>query len=631
MAFAIGNGNAPFPQQPPTAAPNPSGNYEAGPDAYASSGQTYLASASYNPFDSGQQGTGYPTYVQQPSVGTGVDNVQQGTGAGYSTYGVQQPNMGRGAGYNQSEMQQPNMGAGVAGTMPAFGSFGQPSDMEQNRVPTVEDNRDTKGDEPPGLPTDTDIGPLESYRICHVSGFSLPFVGYLICFLILLEGIFVMYQIIGLLHPMDVPWITAADQNDHNPFSPGLLVFLWILCLGDIAVAFIGPLGLFLCNHYMPYVWKMWYGLHASVATGCFGSVLVWRLAVLIIASPWVGVYLAFMPPEYKKGLFMFWAMFLIVLNVFSLWALLLVYDMVASKAKILQRRIDVYLDIEIPSCWDLTMACCCYIDIDITEFFLDLPLPGLPDLPDLSDLLADLAWLRVHMPAMFCCLPLEASIIWYVIIIMICAILWLLLLLERGYSGGGWASAAPGTLVPQTWTLEFCLYAFTIFESVIALGGMSHRRTGQGIEDTLPEKYKGDPHAIFSSEEMLFVLKAKKRCAACFFTYLLFSILRLALFFPITGMLLVERDVCGLYVHGISQFWSFVWIRRPYCSEQDIVLLSITVLFFVLDTSMIYQVYRLWHWYQESANRARVFWSKRGKWESYGAAGDRPVKAVTL
>lgn len=407
------------------------------------------------------------------------------------------------------------------------------------------------------------------YFVCQC--FPLLPAAYSICLLILMEGLFIIFDLCGYLGKSDI----LNELSEHNPFQNRLHAFLWIISIGDIVLSCVGLFGLWLSFNYMPFLWRKLWSVHSSIAKGSIGSVVVWRLLVTFIIAPWAGVFLAFEPPYYNKVTFILLTMLYIAVSVYSLYLLLLTYNMAALEADELQQRIDS-LGLQTPT-WREAFS------QEIENHIESIP-------ESLRDF---------NYPTAFCCLPLETTVILYVLALFVGAIIWLVKQIHHNSTAGGWVFMVSVPHMSDTFGLEIAVNILVIIFSLVAISGIVLHRGARDIEDVLTERYQelAEDYSFF--EDLAQAIKAKQRSTACLFMYVIFSLLRFATFFPITAMVLVEKDICSLYVHGISDISSGLSFTHSYCSGTDVSVIVLMLLFFCLDAYMLYNTVRLWRYYQ--------------------------------
>lgn len=437
------------------------------------------------------------------------------------------------------------------------------------------------------------------YHICQC--IPLLSAGYFICFMFLLEGLFVVFEICGVLGNADMEFLKRLQE--HNPFRNALHSCLWFLGIGDIIASFLGPFGLWLGSNYMPYSWRKLWSMHASIAKGCVGSVLVWRLLVLFMVAPWAGTSFAFEPPHQDKAASMLLTALYVAISLYSVWVLLLSYNMVASETSIMQQKLNS-LGLRMPTWAEIFLQ-----EIDYYAEFM----PGSQS--------------ELSHPTVLCCLSLEAATALYILAVFLGSICWFVQLMLYDETIGGWAFAVSVPHVSETYGLEIALYTLTIIFSVVALAGIVLHRGARDIEDVLKERYQGD-YSMYHTEDVSEAVKAKERSAACLVMYLLFSILRFALFFPITIMVLLEKNICSLYLGLSNAEFSKGLALVPHCSTTDSNVIVLTLLLFFLDAYMVYNVFQLWRWYRTSISIASD--GKRYPTWSYGSPNEA-IKQIGL
>jgi len=424
---------------------------------------------------------------------------------------------------------------------------------------------------------------------------ALP-AGYFISFLVALEGVMMLLNRYVFDNTMQTPFLLDSLDDGHNPFSGVLKGLLMALAFGDIALAMGAVLGLYLATRAVPRWLRVPYWVQTTVPGVTIGALLVWRLLVAVAAAPWVGVWLAFAPPDHDRVGVIVVSIVYIAVNVCIAWSLVPVVSAAARESREMQMH-----DAEA-------------MEGERQALLARAQIPGYPEV-----LLED-------KPVLFGCVPLELTVGTYALFLCVGSLWCLVFLISEGRSVGGWAFLTGVPKVDVTLWLEVLIFAITFVFSLLALGTMLVY-----------------PRALNEWEEEEDVQEdlasSRKRCAHVFLAYLVASVLRFALFIPTTGMALLAEDICGFYSRGVSQILT---AATPYragapmrCGHDWLGAISI-LLVFCVDAYLIVGSLRLWQRY-----RAQQWVAVQGKvqfaplpsleWQGYGAPGSMPASSFLM
>lgn len=442
----------------------------------------------------------------------------------------------------------------------------------------------------------TALGTQESQAVIKTLGGvpALP-AGYFISFLVALEGVMMLVNRYVFDNTMQSPFLLDALDDGHNPFSGVLKDFLAVLAFGDVTLAVGAVLGLYLATRPLPRSLRVPYWVQTTVPSLTLGALLAWRLLVAVAAAPWVGVWLAFAPPDYDRVGVILVSIAYIAVNVCIAWSLVPVVAAAARESQLTQLR-----DAEV-------------MDGERQALVARAQIPGYPEL-----LLED-------KPVLFGCLPLELTVGAYASFLCIGSLWCLVLLFEEGRSVGGWAFLTGVPKVDVTFWLEVLIFVITFVFSLLAMGAM------------LFYPWANNEWEEEDAQEEL--ASSRKRRTHYFLAYLVASVLRFALFIPTTGMALLAKDICGFYSRGVSQVLT---AATPYragapmrCGHDWLGAISVLVVFFV-DAYLIVGSFRLWRRY-----RADQWVGAQGKLQfaplpslesqGYGAPGSMPASTFLM
>lgn len=375
-----------------------------------------------------------------------------------------------------------------------------------------------------------------------VCGIAVIPAAYLVCALMIFEGLFVLLH--GSFHLVRV-----------GPFKQSETGFLEFVAYVDIIVAIVGALGIWFGHNLLPVGWRTISKFHSTIAMVGAGMLFGWRSLVCLCFPPWVGILLAFSPPP-KATLWAF-AVCYLVLSLIVAYILLLAFRQVVSTSKRFQQHLDAQVLGERKQLlFNAHMA------------------RG-------DDFHADGEAMHEHdvEPHVFGVLPLAQSVTLYAIIMGIVCLWAFFHLAITGQTFGGWAFFAGTPVVNITFWLEIILYVLSLGFAIAGfLGAASFSGVG------------------FVREEP---------ATLCVLAFLVGSMARFALLFSVTGMDLLEKDTCGLYVHGLAN----IAYKSPssaasgfglHCQPIDFLFLLGVVVFCIMDAHLIWATYELWHHSQE-------------------------------
>lgn len=395
--------------------------------------------------------------------------------------------------------------------------------------------------------------------------------GYILCALTLLRGLVTALEVFGYTHfwnPRDLSGSTVP-----NPFAPVVKVVLASVMVGDVLMAALGAYGI---RQRRP----------KSVAL-----LLCWRLLYLIFGTPMAAVGIYYSIPGWWKLLVFFIAFLAFAVDCFFLWVGFLVMELcVREKVPAEAERERKRKAQEAQRRW-------------ARDHNLHVP---------------------EEVPRLFGRLPLEDVVAAYTLAVtVLCGFaLCRLCFLNRG--SGGWAL---GTLVAmkiptltETWWLEVGVNIFGVAFGVVGFAAITAHRKARSSErwskrrmaESLAQQQasaRGMSALRRHGADVATVLQAqgeKWRATLTLIAFLVFSILRFALFIPITGVSLVVADICGTYVHGIASVTMelplFSGIAPVHCSGKDGVVLLAIVLIVLLDAYILRGVTSLCSLYHSGA-----------------------------
>lgn len=376
-----------------------------------------------------------------------------------------------------------------------------------------------------------------------------------------------------------------------NPAGFGLQVLLWVGGIGNIVFSLVGFVGVYLIYHWLAYSFRKLWAMQGSIAKTCVGSVMAWRGLVIFVAAPWVGVYLAFEPPSYPKVLFIVITMMYIAVNSYVLWSLLHMYDLAAHS--------NGLNSLDVSQTWGE---------------MLSENIAGPRQLVESIDL---------NMK------PLESMTALYILAMFAGSIYWFVkLMIHPDWIVGGWAFCASDLLDSGvTNMLEGITYGSLLIFSIVGIAGIWYGNYVDHIDNTLKERCYSDASMIaFNLEDVDEASLGARRATKCLLAYLIYSVVRFGLFLPVTAMALIDKNICSIYTHFITNIGSGLAFTHPYCSGREVIDIVLTIFFCLLDAYMLYGIYCVLQRFQHKANIR----DKQYSGTSYGAAGEL-VKNVVL
>jgi len=398
--------------------------------------------------------------------------------------------------------------------------------------------------------------------------------GYIVICLCVVEGLLIcinVFGFLGLSRGQGV-WQGLAAQN---PFKDVQWVLLGGLGLGDLTFSTFGAIGMWLSAQPSRTPRQYWNEHSKIVSWGVF-SLLFWRFVVAFVTAPWVGLILAFEPPEASRWVIFAGTLVYVAASLYSFYVLLMVYRHASAESAVSQHRFDILLRAE-GDHGNLRAAS-----------------------EDMED--------RGDMESLFCC-PIEWAVAAYTVLLAAAFFVCFVELCTKRRTIGGWAVLAGAPTVPLMIPIEGAVYLLSACLCVVGLIGILLNGTAR---DELA--YIG-----VQSEEGI---RNIRRSAGAMLVFFLGSVMRVALFIPLTGMALVEKNICGVYVRGLAAtnlYKNGAGFHVPlHCSGGDFWALFVVILLAFLDLYFVRGTLHLWQRYRSGQGfplqgKAAAF--------SYGAA----------
>jgi len=398
---------------------------------------------------------------------------------------------------------------------------------------------------------------VNAYDDMDPNGSEISAQGYTACVYVLLEGVFLLLHVTGVL----LPALFFYMPSSTSPFKGSEQIFLWTVAIGDVICSIAGLLGIWVGRNLVPAGWRNTGKMSCTLATLGTGLVLVWRSLVLVGFAPWAGIWLAFDGPKEVKTLMYVFVCAYIILCIFLVFVLARAFRQTVTDGLHLQKHLDHQATQE-------------------REYLLHHA-----SVARQQDFHADGEHGRDHElePEVFGIFPLAPTITIYALVVAIACCLGFLWLLFSGRTVGGWAFFAEHPHVNTTFWLEFFLMFISAATAMVGVLGC----------------------LAFAGIRMKHLPCTSDLAILCLLVFLFGSMLRYALLFAITGMTFLEKNTCGIYVHGIAQLAYYTpWSRASeywlHCQAVEYFMLILTLGFCFLDGYLIWCTYKLWHFAQE-------------------------------
>lgn len=416
--------------------------------------------------------------------------------------------------------------------------------------------------------------------------------GVLICCAVAAEGAFLLMNSTGV----------GAGLGTLHPLGGLLTAALQVIGSGDVVSALSGAVGLWLCtNVYLLSLFESVQASYALLSTSLVGALLAWRCLVTLCMAPWCGILLSFTHPERSAVLSYFLALLYLVINVAILGALVVVLRTVSARSRLLQLELGLQ-----------TAA-----DRKAKEFSRRTT----DEQPLISQSLLTFSSepSEEEEGRLFYYLPLVPVLLCYLFGLGVASTVWLLeLFIVPGKVVGGWAFVTALPKSPRGHILEIFLYILTLSTAVVAALALvaydkarqaARQLTLQLVNHTSEE---GGEEAAEHAEACTEVLGTQSKCAKIILGCGCANLLRLVIFFPVTGVALYLKDLCK--VHGYLSLKSSI-LQDQYagsvpltCHGGEVVTLLLVVLVAALDVYLQVGLGRFcWLHYQgkQSARKA--------------------------
>jgi len=378
------------------------------------------------------------------------------------------------------------------------------------------------------------------------------------------------------------------------------IIFLKMLGVGDVVFGVIGAFGLWANrNSMLPLAFEAFRGLHSQIATNCVKALLIWRIAVMISVAPMLGLSMADVIIHITWQLVL--ACLYLAFSVFTVVGIAVALGVVAEESHHVQRE------------FDLEDAGFRQVLGDSGAMFKEQPLA-----------LGNVPW--VLLVFLWTMAMGSAAFVWSIR-------LWT----RPQHAIGGWAAAFNSvSFVPSTHWIEVILYNLTWVMAICGVAAIMTFNVAWSLEATVRHNLAGPQRSPLVYRDLIWELEraeaSKWQGTVAMQVFFVFSLMRIALFFPITGMSLFEMDVCGFYVSVLSRNYSAMSRIRATsssCTGEDVRGLVWMCVFLVVDLSTLVGAYKVWcYYYFLCGTPLDKIPSYRSGTLSYGAADDAEALA---
>mmetsp|Transcript_51090 Transcript_51090/g.158274 ORF Transcript_51090/g.158274 Transcript_51090/m.158274 type:complete len:472 (-) Transcript_51090:118-1533(-) len=419
--------------------------------------------------------------------------------------------------------------------------------------------------------------------------------GFVISFLIACEGCFVLANLIGTQSGASS---LLPGLHQKNPYRDVQLVLLEIVGIANLVACLAIMLGLWLSRKPMPKLLRKTLDIsQVRIVGSALGFALIYRALLVVVVAPWFGFMMAF-EDRRSSGLRLF---------------LMVAY--IAYSAYVLATLFQIVLN-AVAECWKLQERLTRQDREERRNLIGQAYSVGWPCPTEPPPLISEAT------PTLFVCFPLEPMVIFYTGLMVLFCIVWFIHLFLTGGGGGGWAFFTRLPRVHSTLGLEFFVNVVTVLFSLLALSALLFKR--QTVEQSDAP------------------WRTRKRTIVTLLLYFIVSVMRFAFFFPITGMAIAAKDVCGLYTHSIQDLAVSTYVVPPlHCTGGDVWAVASVLVTFCLDAYFIWGVLKLWQisraefvvaGAEEAAQKALDKYPSMAGWgtapkRGYGSAGLRPVR----
>lgn len=413
-------------------------------------------------------------------------------------------------------------------------------------------------EKPPQVQTQGEEEPIGSADVV-IYGCVPPFaVGCLVCFFTFVEGVVLLLHVTEVVKPKSGLFY-ALYVGDH-PFASTEERTLWIVCIADLIAVIVGIVGLAKSYRGNAY--------HKEI-----GAVLLWRVLVTLGSAPWVGIVLAFADDSVDKIPYIVGAMVFFLFNAMLIYGLARFFAVALLDAGPAGERERQRLAEERRTL--LQHAYSNHLELIQEE------------------------------PTLFGCLPLEFALgLWTFGLFVACVVCMTSLLLTHDLTIGGWAFAIGAPYVSLTRRLELLTYLHGAVGALIAFACIvNHYRTRKQEAEALASLASAADY----SHELAQAMQSKKRITFAILVFFIVSLFRIACFIPITGMAVVAKDWCGVYVHGLEALSTQGLVFGGFsnrCSASDLGAFVAVTMMAVVDVYVLWGIYNLWWVYRGSISR---------------------------
>jgi hypothetical protein len=379
----------------------------------------------------------------------------------------------------------------------------------------------------------------------YIMGMEVVALTYVICVYIVLEGVLILfYDPSGLLDVI------------KGPFSAAEVAVLYGAGYGDIIAGIIGLTGVWLGTNLLQ-GWRKLAPMHSFLATSFTITIIFWRCLVSLVFAPWVGTLLAFAFAAQDRLYPMLIALAYMSWSIWILYVLIMAFKEITHDT----RQFQVHLNEQ---------------RLHERKFLLRVAAKA-----RLDGIAQDGEAMNDHElePHLFGIFPLCETVTLYAVLIATVMLLSTVHVSFNGQTAGGWAFFTGTPTVPETFPLECVLYPICFVCAVFGVLGTS----------------------TFGG----FGFLEEKSAMKAILLFLFSAAVRFCLLFSITGMALIERNECGIYINGVARMASAPMNPLSgatrnndllHCSNSSIFVFVLAFIFMLLDAYMVWGTFQLHH-----------------------------------
>merc|ERR1719265_2557431 len=131
---------------------------------------------------------------------------------------------------------------------------------------------------------------------------------------------------------------------ETNPMRLREAIFLYIVGYGDIILAAFAFASMWCGRNTLRTEWRKYGKGYAAIPFLAIGVLTAFRIIVTLGVGPWVGIWLAFTPPEQDKFEACFWAAIYFFFSMFLIYVLVLAFRKAVAEGHHVQRLANEYV-----------------------------------------------------------------------------------------------------------------------------------------------------------------------------------------------------------------------------------------------------------------------------------------------